>query len=148
MIATIPLFYMVHNIARSAFSISAGEASDKNGGVIVLIFGYGALLLSYLILTFASSVIALGIGFLMLGLFSALTDGVQRAIAGKLTNVEVRGAAHGLLNAAIGIGALCSGVVGGYLWQFYGPTVAFAVASVAVIGGLTLLLWCRNNKCL
>jgi predicted MFS family arabinose efflux permease len=90
----------------------------------------------------------LAIAFLVLGFFSALTGGVQRSIAGKLTNPEVRGAAHGLLNGAVGLGALCSGVIGGYLWQFYGSSVAFMVAGVAVLLGLSLLFWCRNNKCI
>lgn len=147
-IATIPLFYMLHNLAFSVFSVAAGEASDKNGGVIVLIFGYGALLVSYALFAFSSSVVMLAIAFLVLGFFSALTDGVQRSIAGKLTNPDVRGAAHGLLNGAVGLGALCSGIIGGYLWQFYGSSVAFVVAGVAVLLGLSLLFWCRNNKCI
>lgn len=148
MIATIPLFYMLHNLAHSVFSVAAGEASDRNGGIAVLIFGYGALLVSYLLFSFASSALTLAIAFLVLGFYSALTDGVQRAIAGRLTGVEVRGTAHGLLNAAVGIGALCAGIIGGYLWQFYGPAVAFGVAAVSVLAGLSLLFWCRNGKCL
>ena len=147
-LAFIPLFYMVHNLSYSAFSVAAGEASDKNGGLIVLIVGYCMLLLSYLLFAFASSLLVLGVAFLVLGLFSALTDGVQRSIAGRLTTPEVRGAAHGLLNAAIGLGALCAGVIGGYLWQMYSPQIALLVAGIAVMSGLSLLFWCNGNKCI
>ena len=78
--------------------------------------------------------------FLILGLFPALTDGVQRSLAAQLSTEELRGGAMGLLNAAVGLGALTAGVGGGYLWQTAGPATAYLAAGGVVVVGLVLLL--------
>jgi len=138
-IADIPLFYMIYSLSYAAFSISAGKMSDRAGAKKVIFIGYTILLVSYFFLSQAASFWALAASFLFLGLFPALTDGIQRSLASKLTSNETRGSALGMLNAAVGIGALLAGIVGGYLWQHYGPTLTFSVAGVFVIIGLILL---------
>ena len=139
-IADIPLFYMVYNLSYAGFSMTAGKLSDRMGARIVILAGYAVLLMSYFILGVAHSVLPLIFGFLVLGLFPALTDGVQRAFASQLTSDDLRGSGMGWLNAASGFGALVAGMGGGYLWQAYGPPMAFLAASVIVLVGLVLLL--------
>lgn len=137
-IATIPLFYMLYNISYAGFSMPAGKMSDAIGAKTVIAAGYVLLLGSYLALHVAGSAWALSAGFLLLGLFPAFTDGVQRSLAAQLSKEELRGSALGLLNAAVGLGALLAGVVGGYLWQAYGPAGAFLFASSVIVSGLAL----------
>jgi MFS family permease len=139
-IADIPLFYMVYNLSYAGFSMAAGKLSDRMGARIVILAGYAVLLMSYFLLGVAHSVLPLIFGFLVLGLFPALTDGVQRAFASQLTSDDLRGSGMGWLNAASGFGALVAGMGGGYLWQAYGPPMAFLAASVIVVVGLVLLL--------
>ena len=139
-IADIPLFYMVYNLSYAGFSMTAGKLSDRAGARIVILAGYAVLVLSYFLLGLAQSVGPLIFGFLVLGLFPALTDGVQRAFASQLTSEDLRGSGMGWLNAASGFGALVAGMGGGYLWQAYGPPMAFLAASVIVVAGLLLLL--------
>jgi MFS family permease len=140
LIADIPLFYMVYNLSYAGFSMTAGKISDKFGARIVIILGYVILLGSYFVLNAADSAWVLAGSFLLLGLFPALTDGVQRSLASQLSQAEVRGGALGLLNAAVGIGALVAGIGGGYLWQAYSPTAAFLVSGAMIIVGLLLFL--------
>jgi MFS family permease len=135
-LADIPLFYAVYGISYAAFSTSAGKLSDRIGPRTVIVVGYIALLAGYLVLNLASSTGSLVAGFFVLGLFPALTDGVQRSMASQLTGPAVRGSALGLLNAATGIGALIAGVGGGYLWQAFGPATACIVGSIVVVVGL------------
>jgi MFS family permease len=139
-IADVPLVYMVYNLSYAAFSLAAGRASDQIGPRAVILFGYLILMLSYFFLSIAQSVWPLVLGFFVLGLFPALTDGVQRAFASQLTTDELRGSGLGWLNAANGFGALLAGVAGGYLWQTHGAGVAFIAASGVVMIGLVLLL--------
>ncbi len=135
-IASIPLFYMVYNVSYAGFSMSAGKISDRIGARFVIFAGYVILMASYLVLNFAHSSSVLVFGFLLMGLFPALTDGVQRAFAAELSKENLRGGALGWLNAVSGIGALIAGIGGGYLWQIYGPTTAFFVASTITTLGL------------
>lgn len=140
LIASIPLFYMIHNISSAAFAYFAGKTSDTIGARKVIIAGYTMLLVSYAIIGFAESAVMLGIGFFALGLFPALTDGVQRALAAELSPAELRGGAFGLLHATLGIGAIFAGVGGGLLWEFYSPEIALMVAAMIVVMGLTLFI--------
>jgi MFS family permease len=140
-IASIPLFYMIYNISYSGFSYFAGRISDQVGPRRVLTVGYCILLSSYAVLAFTSNVAGLLLGFLILGLFPALTDGVQRALASDLSPEMVRGGALGLLNAAIGIGAIFAGIGGGYVWQTFGPEAAFVASACVVIVGIIVFLF-------
>ena len=135
-LADIPLFYAVYSVSYAAFSISAGRMSDRVGPRSVIVVGYIVLLAGYLVLNLASSTWSLVAGFFILGLFPALTDGVQRSLASQLTGSRVRGGALGFLNAATGIGALIAGIGGGYLWQKFGPATACIVGSGVVVLGL------------
>ncbi len=137
-IADIPLFYMVYNISYAGFSYSAGKMSDRIGARTTIGIGYLFLVLSYAVLVFAQSLSVLLVGFLLLGLFPALTDGVQRSLASQLTSEGLRGGGLGWLNAAAGFGALIAGIAGGYLWQTYNPAAALAAASLVVCIGLIL----------
>ncbi|MFA5954493.1 MAG: MFS transporter [Patescibacteria group bacterium] len=146
MIADIPLFYMVYNLSYAGFSITAGRVSDKVGAKAVIFVGYAILLVSYLFLYEANTAWVLVASFFILGLFPALTDGVQRSLAAQLTTEELRGGALGLLNAAVGIGALFAGVGGGYLWQVYGSGFAFFAAGVAIVIGLFLFFYSTRTE--
>jgi MFS family permease len=137
-IASIPLFYMVYNISYAGLSISGGKLSDRVGARKVMTLGYFVLIISYGILILAQSTWMLLAGFLVLGLFPALTDGVQRSLAAQMTSESSRGRAFGWLNAAQGLGALLAGIGGGYLWQTFGAATAILVAVAAVLLGLTL----------
>ncbi len=142
---SVPLFYTVYNLSYAAVSMTAGRMSDKHGTRSLIIAGYLILNVSYLALYFASSVPSLVVSFLILGLFPALTDGVQRAHAAKLTAEEQRGSAYGSLNAVSGIGVMAAGIGGGYIWQFFGPSWALLVATITVVVGLLLFISDRER---
>ena len=140
-IADIPLFYMIYNISYAAFSITAGKASDRVGAKTIIFIGYCILLISYGCLFIAHSALTLAASFFLLGLFPALTDGVQRSLTSQLAAEELRGGALGLLNAAVGFGVLFAGIIGGYLWQTYNPATAFTIASITVAVGLIVFVF-------
>lgn len=142
-LASIPLFYMLYNVSYAGFSFNAGKLSDRIGQKKVIVIGYMLLILSYLVLSFDKSLTFLIIGFLILGLFPALTDGVQRSYAATLTEEENRGGAYGLMNAVAGFGALVAGIGGGYTWQTYGATTAFSISIALVVVGLVMLTFIR-----
>jgi len=115
-IADVPLFYMLYSVSYAALSLPVGQLSDRIGAKRVLVIGYTVLIASYLIIGLAGTSVSLAIGFLVLGCFPALTDGIQRSYAAKITESSVRGQALGWLNAAVGFGGFIAGAGGGYLW--------------------------------
>jgi MFS family permease len=138
-VASIPLFYMVYSISYSGFSYMSGKLSDEKGSTRILKFGYFALIASYIGIAFADSSWLLVFSFVVLGIFSATTDAAQRAHTSKVVDLSKRGTAFGLLNAAIGFGAILSGIGGGYIWESYSPIVALLLASIVVFIGLFVL---------
>lgn len=145
-LASIPLFYMLYNISYASFSLSAGKMSDRIGAKTVIIIGYLVLLGSYVFLALAESTFFLIAGFLVLGLFPALTDGVQRAFASELSPGEHRGGALGLVNAVAGFGLLFAGIGGGYIWEHFGINYAFAVAGVFILLGIGILFTVKKKS--
>jgi MFS family permease len=120
--------------------------SDRLSARMVIPVGYATLLIAYLALYLANGAWTLAAGFFLLGLFPALTDGVQRSLASQITGEEIRGVALGSLNAATGFGALFAGVGGGYLWQASGPGTAFLAASSLAVVGLLLFSYSKDAR--
>ncbi|HAT68762.1 MAG: hypothetical protein A2481_00975 [Candidatus Yonathbacteria bacterium RIFOXYC2_FULL_47_9] len=138
-IASIPLFYMLYNLSFVGFSLRAGGLSDRIGPRKVLRIGYAVLLLGYVIVALAKSTPILIVGFLVLGLFPALTDGVARALAAELSPPEYRAGAYGLVNATMGFGLMIAGIGGGYIWEIFGAPAALTVGGVFVMSGIIIL---------
>lgn len=146
-IASIPLFYMLYNLSFAGFSLRAGGLSDRIGPHKVLRVGYAVLLVGYVIVALAKSTPVLIVGFLVLGLFPALTDGVARALAAELSPPEYRAGAYGLVNATMGFGLMIAGIGGGYIWEIFGAPVALTVGGIFVMSGiLTLSTIIINGK--
>ncbi len=139
-IASIPLFYMVYNISFSFMSWPAGRIADKVGSGRVIVFGYLALVLCYTFLVASTNAASLIAGFVILGIFSACTDGVQRSYVSKLVGPDHRGLAYGYMNAALGFGALIAGVVGGFLWEAWGSAAALSLGTAVILVGLIVLM--------
>jgi MFS family permease len=140
-IASIPLFYAISNVSYALLSWPAGRASDAWGTEKIIVIGYGLLMLGYLVLVASSSPVVLVVGFLLVGAFSAFTDGVQRAHLSRLVEDRYRGTAYGYLNAAVGFGALVAGVAGGYVWQQFGDTTALIAGTCVIAVGLAVFLY-------
>ncbi len=138
-LASIPLFYMLYNLSFAGFSVTAGGMSDRIGSRTVMRLGYVILLSGYFIIFFAENTITLALGFLVLGLFPALTDGVARALASELTPASHRAGAYGLVNATAGFGLMVAGIGGGYIWEHFGSGYALLTGGVFVVVGIIVL---------
>lgn len=142
-VSLVPLFYLFYNVTFTLLSFAAGRLADRLGDKNVIIGGYALLTVSYLVFAVAGNLGTLAIAFIILGAFSAATEGVQRSYIARLTEKDVRGGAYGFLNASLGFGALFAGLIGGLLWQFAGPPTALLTSVFVTVIGLALLI--RNN---
>ncbi|TSC57824.1 MAG: hypothetical protein Greene041679_234 [Parcubacteria group bacterium Greene0416_79] len=135
-ISFIPLFYLFFNVSFTLFSSFAGRAADRVGERRVISYGYALLCIGYLFIMYDGTLAVLAVGFFLLGAALSLVDGVQRAYIGKLTGAEMRGSAYGLFNAALGVGTMIAGALGGFIWQRYSSTAALVTAVIIVLIGL------------
>ena len=134
--AYIPIMYLIFNSVSVIFSIPAGMLSDRIGRERLIIFGY--LLYSVIYFGFGATGSK---GFLILlfalyGIYSAATDGVQKALVSDFIDKNKRGTALGLYNCVIGVTLLPASIIAGLLYDhvsnrapfFFGSAMAFAAA--------------------
>jgi MFS family permease len=115
--ALIPLIYMLFNGVSVLFSVPAGMLSDKIGRERLIIFGY--LLYSVIYFGFGRthSKMTVILLFALYGLYSAATDGIQKALVADLIDKQKRGTGLGIYNSLIGMTLLPASVIAGFLYD-------------------------------
>lgn len=141
-IALIPLAFFTLNLSSSIFSMPVGILSDRIGRRPVLISGFFIFAIIYLGFGIASSVTWIWVLFILYGLYYAFTDGIQKAYIADIVPEGQRGTAMGTFNALTGMAALPASIIAGYLWQSFGPEVAFGVSSgIAILAAVLMLIF-------
>ncbi len=137
----IVLAYVLYNISDAALSLPAGIHSDRIGRKPVLVAGFAIFAAVYAGFALATDAWAVWPLFIVYGAYIAFTEGVGKAYVSDLVPSERRGTAMGLYNACTGVMLLLSSVIGGGLWDLFGPPATFAFgASTAALAALLLLL--------
>ncbi len=143
---SIPLMYFVYNLSFVIFAIPAGKLADRIGEKKVIAGGFLAAIVSYLNLALFSTIGSVLIGFVTFGIYSAMTDGVERALASKLVPENKLASGQGFLNASVGISSLLAGLAGGTIWTKFGsqPALLYGAAMMAV--GLAIFIHLNTRK--
>ena len=139
--AWVPLLWGAFHVVKSSFSTYGGILSDRWGRKQLIVTGwivYAACYAAWGVVEGAAWMVAL---FLVYGLYSAATEGAERAFVADFIPPEVRGTAFGWFHLAVGLSALPASVLFGVLWTQFGAQVAFGVsAGLAVAASVLLFL--------
>ncbi|RJQ28748.1 MFS transporter [Candidatus Parcubacteria bacterium] len=137
----VPIFYLIYHVAFLAAAFPLGKIADSFGKRRIITLGFVAALASYISLMVVQTFFGLVISFILFGIYSAATDGVERALAARLVDEHSLAMGQGMLNAAIGISALLAGGIGGLLWTYVGPEATFVyAASLSFVGSVLFVL--------
>lgn len=139
--AFIPIMYLIFNSVSALFSIPAGILSDRIGREKLIIFGYLLYSLIYFGFGATGSQGTLILLFALYGIYSAATDGAQKALVSDLVDKNKRGTALGLYSCIIGITLLPASIIAGLLYDqvsnrapfFFGSAMAFAAAILMLV---------------
>jgi MFS family permease len=101
--ALIPILFMVVNGVSVFFSMPAGILSDKIGRERLIIFGYLMYAAIYFGFGRVQQEAPVFLLFALYGLYSAATDGIQKALVSDLVDSKVRGTGLGLYNCLVGV---------------------------------------------
>lgn len=142
----LPLLFVATPAVYLTLAIPAGRIADRVGRTAVIIGGYSAMLVLYVILSSsAASLATVAICVLLLGTFYAMTDGVFAALASSQLPPERRATGLGIVGTCNDVGRLVSSMVFGLLWSRGAPEAA-AQAYVPVLGvaiGISVVLTWR-----
>ena len=140
------LLYLLYNLVFALCSYPAGRLSDQLGRKTLLVMGYafyGLVYLGFARVAGTDPRWLLMSLFALYGLYSGLTEGVEKALVSDLAPREIRATAIGVHATLVGIGLFPASFVAGELWDLFGPAATFylgaATGMLAAVGLLVVL---------
>ncbi len=137
--AMLPLLWAGLHVVKASLSVYGGAFSDRVGRRSVIGAGWCVYAIVYLGFATTTSLAGLITWFMLYGLYFGLAEGTEKALVADLTPPRLGGTAFGIYNAVLGVGALISSVLFGFLWKWFGAPVAFGTGA-ALAGFATVLL--------
>ncbi|AFA46900.1 MFS transporter [Acetobacterium woodii] len=146
--ANVILLYFIYNVSASMFSVPFGHLSDKFGRKKILVLGYITFSLVYFGFAFVTNSEVLVILFIIYGLYTAMTAGVERALISEISPVNLKGTMLGLQATIVGIALLPASIMAGLLWNVFGVSAPFIFgAGLSLIAaGMLIFLMNRTQK--
>lgn len=138
--AWVPLLWGAFHVVKSSFSTPLGILSDRWGRKRLIVSGwivYAACYAVWGIVEGAAWMVGL---FLVYGLYSAATEGAERAFVADFVPPGMRGTAFGWFHLAVGLSALPASILFGVLWSEFGAQAAFWVSAGLAVAASALLL--------
>lgn len=124
-VAFIPLVYLITSVVSVILAVPMGVLSDKIGKEKMLAVGYLLYAVVYFGFGWTSDVKAILGLFALYGLYSAMTDGTQKAFVSDLVDPDKRGTGLGIYNMLIGLTLLPASLLAGILYDKVNAQVPF-----------------------
>lgn len=132
--------YTFGNVVYALVAYPIGLLADRLSRRVVLCVGFalfGAMCLGF---TFASGhPWLLGLLFALSGVYTAIIESAQPALASTLMREDQHGVGFGLMSAVDGLGDFVSSIVMGLLWWAFSPEVGFVAAGTLALASALLL---------
>ena len=144
--SSVILLYFLYNITVSVLSVPFGKLSDRIGRKQVLTAGYFLFTAVYMGVAFATKAVSFVMIFVVYGIFTAMTAGVERALIAEISPAELKGTMLGLQSTIAGIALLPASVICGLLWDNFGSAVPFLFgAGMSAMAAVLLLLFFKTS---
>jgi len=146
-VAFIPLVYLITSVVSVALAVPMGILSDKVGKEKLLAVGYLLYAVVYFGFGWSTDVKALLGLFALYGLYSAMTDGTQKAFVSDLVDSDKKGTGLGIYNALIGITLLPASLLAGILYDKVNADVPFYFGgAMSLLAALMLFVLILTKK--
>ncbi|HMC09900.1 MAG TPA: MFS transporter [Pirellulaceae bacterium] len=143
--ALLPLLWCAFHIVKSGANLLAGRVSDAIGPRPVLVAGWALYAVVYAAFALAANAWQVWVIFLAYGFIYSLTEPAGKAMVTVLAGGERKGLAFGWFNFAVGIAALPSSLIFGWLYERFGPLIAFGWGALLAAAAAVLLMAIRVN---
>lgn len=141
-VALIPLVYLITNVVSVVASIPLGSLADRVGKEKILVAGfiiYAVVYYGFGITTSTGAIISL---FALYGLYSAATDGIQKAFISDMIDNNKKGTGMGIYNALLGITLLPASLIAGSLYDRVNSSIPFYFgAGTAAIAAILMTVY-------
>jgi len=139
--------YTFSNVIYALVAYPMGVLADKFSKRAILSLGFalfGVLCLGFLLAD--GRIWILAVLFALAGIYTAIIESSQPALASTLMPEDQHGAGFGLMSTVDGVGDLLSSVTMGVLWTTVSPNAGFAAAGALALFSAGLLYLLRFSK--
>jgi MFS family permease len=130
--------YLVYNLVYGVLSYPFGRLADRFGRKRLLVAGYTFYGLVYVGFALADRPGLAWPLFALYGVFSALNEGLEKALVADVAPADHRATFIGLHSTLVGVGLLPASLLAGALWSLWGPAAPFwfggALGLLAAVG--------------
>lgn len=143
--ANVVLLYFIYNLSASLLAMPLGKLSDRVGRKRLLVTGYAVFALVYFGFAVAGSKAEVVFMFVVYGIYTAMTAGVERAFIAEISPKELKGTMLGLHSSLVGVALLPASSIAGFLWDNVNPAAPFYFGgSLALAAGIALFFVMRT----
>ena len=140
------LLYFIYNVTASLLAIPFGRMSDRFGRKNILITGYIIFAVVYFGFGIADTKIGFMLLFMLYGIYTATTAGVERALITDIAPANLKGTLLGLQQTIVGISLFFASIIFGFLWNNFGSFIPFAFgATLSLISAILLMITFRKR---
>lgn len=133
--------YVLHNAFYAGFAFIAGGLADRFPKHLVLATAYAlAALMTLAIIFLPLTVWALGVIFILGGVYVAIEETLEDSFSAELVDQEHHGMAFGTLATVNGVGDFLSSIIVGTLWTAFGVQIAVGYSAMLFLAGSWLML--------
>lgn len=133
--------YIFHNVLYAAAAYPVGILGDRTSKKTLRGIGYAIFAVMCVGFLFVgASIIGLVALFGLAGIYIAIVDSMERALAADLLPLDRRGTGYGALATVNSFGDLTSSIVVGFLWTYMSVAAGFWYAAVLTFAG-AIALW-------
>jgi MFS family permease len=136
--------YTFSNIVYALVAYPIGVLADRTSKRLILSAGFalfGLLCLGFIFADGQKWILVLL--FALSGIYTAIIESSQPALASTLMRDDQHGTGFGLMSAVDGLGDFLSSVTMGVLWTFVSPNAGFAAAGILALVSALMLGWMR-----
>lgn len=143
----IPFIYMIFNTVSVILAVPIGKLSDKIGREKLITTGFLVYAIVYFCFGRFNHVGIFIMLFVLYGLYSALTDGNQKALISDIVGKDLKGTGYGLYHAVLGITLLPASLIAGYLYDNVNSGAPFYFGSaMALLATILIIVFTIVNR--
>jgi len=124
-VAYLPVLFILDNFIQACVALPAGRYADKISRRLMLGVGIILMIAAQAVLSFASTILGVVLGIILVGLHMGATQGLIKALIAQATPPELRGTAFSSFFVVGGFAIFLANAIAGRMSQLFGLSATF-----------------------
>ena len=139
-----PLVLAVMYVFNAPTAKLVGSWSDRKDRKVFLAFGFSMMLVSCIILMFATELWHVFLGVAAYGIHYGATQGTFYAMVADYSPPQIKGTSIGIFNLVCCVGMFFSNMITGWTWTHWGSEKTFLINSIITFIAVSGIILVKN----